>query len=234
MNLKRSGIILMAFGSLLCFNNCVEAVKLDTDKKKLSYTIGTQMGESLKSQGIDVDVKVLSEGISDALGAKKLQLTKEEMSAAMQKAQEAAYQKRKSVGDENKKVAVAFLEKNKAEKGVKTTASGMQFIVLTEGKGKKPKATDMVEVHYRGTLLDGTEFDSSFKRNQTAKFPVNGVIKGWTEALQDMQEGEKRKLFIPPELAYGEMSPPSIPSNSLLVFEVELIKVEAGGKAAGK
>jgi FKBP-type peptidyl-prolyl cis-trans isomerase len=227
--MKKQRIYLgLAFTSVLWFNNGVEAAKLDTDKKQISYAIGQQIGDSFKKQELDIDVGVLADSIKDVLGGKKSQLTPEQMAEAMKKMQESVYQKRRVAGDGNKKTALDFLEKNKKESGIKTTSSGLQFKVLADGKGKKPKATDTVEVHYRGTLLDGSEFDSSYKRNQTAKFPVNGVIKGWTEALQDMKEGEKRKLFIPPELAYGEMSPPGIPPNSLLVFEVELIKVEGG------
>ncbi len=214
----------------LCLNGFVEAAKLDTDKKKISYAIGQQIGESFKKQELDIDVGVLSDSIKDALNGKASQMKPEEMGEAMRKMQEVAMSKRKAAGEGNRKTATDFLEKNKKEKGVQVTSTGMQFLVLGEGKGKKPKATDSVEVHYRGTLIDGTEFDSSYKRGQTAKFPVNGVIKGWTEALQDMKEGEKRKLFVPPELAYGEMSPPGIPPNSLLIFEVELIKVESEKK----
>jgi FKBP-type peptidyl-prolyl cis-trans isomerase FklB len=129
-------------------------------------------------------------------------------------------------GEKNKKEGEAFLAENKKKDGVKTLPSGLQYKVLAEGKGKTPKATDTVTVHYRGTLTDGTEFDSSYKRNQPASFPVNGVIKGWTEALQLMKEGSKWQLFIPASLAYGEPGRPGIPPNSVLIFDVELISVK--------
>ena len=120
----------------------------------------------------------------------------------------------------------AFLEKNKSVKGVKVTSSGLQYQILKEGEGKTPKATDTVSVHYRGTLIDGKEFDSSYKRNAPAEFPLNRVIKGWTEGLQLMKEGAKYKFFIPSDLAYGSMGPASIPPNSTLIFDVELLEVQ--------
>lgn len=140
--------------------------------------------------------------------------------------------KMKEVGEKNKKEGDEFLSKNKTAEGVKSTASGLQYKVITEGKGAKPSASDMVEVHYAGTLIDGTEFDSSYKRNAPATFPVNGVIKGWTEALQLMNEGSKWKLFIPSDLAYGTMDRPGIPANSVLIFDVELLKVTKQGAKA--
>ena len=118
-----------------------------------------------------------------------------------------------------------FLIKNKSKNGVKTSDSGLQYEVITEGKGKKPKSDDVVKVHYKGTLIDGTEFDSSYKRNSPAEFPVTAVIRGWTEALQMMPVGSKWKLYIPPDLAYGEAGRPSIPGNSVLIFEVELLDI---------
>ena len=120
------------------------------------------------------------------------------------------------------------MDKNKTQAGVKTTASGLQYQVLTEGTGKTPAASDTVKAHYKGTLIDGKVFDSSYDRGQPAEFPVSGVIPGWTEALQMMKVGSKWKLFIPAELAYGQQSPPGIPSNSVLIFEVELLDVIAG------
>lgn len=227
--MTRAGLFLSFYGIFggcgMDFSSDAGAAKLDTDKKKFSYAIGQQIGQSFKSQGMDVDPKVVSESINDVLTGKPSQLDQKAMMEVMMKAQTEAQNKRKSEGDNNKKTATEFLAKNKSAEGVKTTASGLQFVVLAPGTGKKPTEKDRVRVHYKGTLLNGTEFDSSYGRGEPAEFPVNGVIKGWTEALQDMKEGEKRKLFIPPELAYGERSPPSIPANSLLVFEVELIKV---------
>ena len=132
--------------------------------------------------------------------------------------------------EKNKKEGDAFLAENKKKDGVKTLPSGLQYKVLTEGKGASPKASDTVSVHYRGTFMDGTEFDSSYKRNEPAAFPVNGVIKGWTEALQLMKEGSKWQLVIPPHLAYGEPGGPGIPPHAVLIFEVELVKIGAKEK----
>jgi FKBP-type peptidyl-prolyl cis-trans isomerase len=135
----------------------------------------------------------------------------------------------KAQGDNNKKEGEAFLAKNKAKKGVKTLPSGLQYKVITEGKGKMPKASDTVTVQYKGTLIDGTEFDSSYKRGQPATFPVSGVIKGWTEALQLMKEGSKWELVIPSDLAYGDKGTQGGPigSNAVLIFEVELVSIKA-------
>lgn len=212
--------------------SCGKSVgKLDTTEKKFSYTIGQQIGQNLKAQGIKVDTNVLAASIDEALAGKDGKLTPEEMQKVMQDMQNELIEKRKVEGEENIKKAEAYLEANKAKEGVKVTASGLQYKVISEGNGPKPKETDTVEVHYKGTLTDGTEFDSSYKRNQTAKFPVRGVIPGWTEGLQLMSKGSKYHFFIPPGLAYGERGRPSIPPNSVLVFEVELVDVSAGEQA---
>ncbi len=209
--------------------SCGKSVgKLDTTEKKFSYTIGQQIGQNLKSQGIKVDTNILAASIDEAIAGKEGRLTPEEMQKVMQEMQNELIEKRKTEGDENIKKSEKFLEENKAKDGVKVTASGLQYKVVTEGSGAKPKDTDTVEVHYKGTLIDGTEFDSSYKRNQTAKFPVRGVIPGWTEGLQMMQKGSKYQFVIPPALAYGERGRPSIPPNSVLIFEVELIDISAG------
>lgn len=201
-----------------------------TDKDKVSYTIGHGLGVNLKGQGVDVNVDQLAKGVKDGLGNAKPVMTSAEMEKTMTELRTrimaAQQEKTKSVAAKNKTEGEAFLAKNKTAPGVKTLPSGLQYQVLKEGTGKLPKATDKVRVNYRGTLLDGTEFDSSYSRGTPAEFPVNGVIPGWTEALQLMKEGSKWKLFIPANLAYGEQGAGGvIGPNAVLVFEVELMKV---------
>lgn len=159
-------------------------------------------------------------------------MTKEEIQQAMMKLQEAAMKKQQEAAEDNKKKGAEFLEKNKSAEGVKVTASGLQYKVEKEGEGKTPSKTDTVKAHYKGTLIDGTQFDSSYDRGQPAEFPVQGVIPGWSEALQMMKVGSKYKLFIPPELAYGASGRPGIPANSVLVFEVELVDIVKPGAGA--
>lgn len=210
-----------------------EKQELKTQKDKLSYAIGLDMGNSLKKNGLDVDPDVLVKAIKDVFSGGKPLMTDQEVRAtlmAVQKDLQAKQQERvKAQGEKNKKEGEAFLAKNKTKDGVKTLSSGLQYKVLTEGKGKSPKASDTVTVQYRGTLIDGTEFDSSYKRGQAATFPVGGVIKGWTEALQLMKEGSKWELVIPADLAYGESGTPGGPigPGAVLIFEVELVSIKA-------
>jgi len=205
-------------------------VKLDNQKKKVSYAIGQQIGQSMKAQELDVDVDALAMSIKDVLKGTASRLTEEEIRATMQTAQQEMAAKQAKGGEENLKKGTDFLAANKAKEGVVTTPSGLQYKVVTPGKGATPKDGDSVVCHYKGTLLDGTEFDSSYKRGEPAEFPVNGVIAGWTESLKTMKEGEKRQLFIPSDLAYGPQGRPSIPANSVLIFDIELIKVKKAGK----
>lgn len=207
---------------------------LKTDEQKFSYVVGQQVGNGLKSQGLKVDPEILAESIGDVLNGKPSRLNPQDVQGVMMKMQSEMMQKRMSEGKENKDKADKFLAENKSKPGVKTTASGLQYTEVTAGSGAKPSATDTVKVNYKGTLLDGSEFDSSYKRGTPAEFPVNAVIKGWTEALQMMKVGSKWKLFIPPDLAYGDRSQPGIPGNSLLIFEVELLDVVAPAKTAAK
>jgi FKBP-type peptidyl-prolyl cis-trans isomerase len=206
-----------------------DKTELKTQKEKLSYALGMNMGGGLKTNSIDVDADVLAQGLRDALAGKSTLLTDQEaretIMTVQREIQAKMQEKLKVEGEKNKKAGDAFLAANKKKEGVKTLPSGLQYKILADGKGATPKATDTVTVHYKGTLIDGAEFDSSYKRNEPASFPVNGVIKGWTEALQLMKEGSKWQLFIPANLAYGEQGRPGIPPNSVLIFEVELIKV---------
>lgn len=199
--------------------------KLDDDKKKASYAIGQQIGSNLKNQNIDFDSDVLAMSIKEAAAGKESKLKPEEMQAALMKLQENLMKKQQEQSEKNKTEGAAFLEKNKSAEGVKTTASGLQYIVVQEGTGKSPGLKDTVKAHYKGTLITGEQFDSSYDRGQPAEFPVEGVIKGWTEALQMMKVGGKMKLFVPPELGYGPAARPGIPANSVLVFDVELVDI---------
>jgi len=200
-------------------------------KDKVSYIIGMDIGTNLKKQSVDINPEILLKGIKDGLSGNKPLMTDQEMKdtiAGFQREMQAKQEEvNKKMGDKNKKEGETFLAENKKKEGVVTLASGLQYKVIKKGSGKKPKATDTVTTHYKGTLIDGTEFDSSYKRGQPVSFPVNGVIAGWTEALQLMEEGAKWQLFIPPQLAYGEKGAgPQIGPHATLIFEVELISVQ--------
>lgn len=201
-------------------------------KNKSSYALGYQFGQNLHGYGADVHVESFTKGFADALAGKKGAMSPEEMQKAVAEFEQSLRSKleakKKDQGDANIKEGKSFLEANAKKPGVKVLESGLQYQVITDGKGKSPKATDVVKTHYRGTLINGKEFDSSYSRNQPAEFPVNGVIKGWTEALQLMKEGSKWKLFIPSELAYGAQGAgPDIGPNATLIFEVELLSVKS-------
>ena len=206
---------------------CEKKAKLETDQEKASYAIGQQIGRSLKMQNADVVVPSLVAGLNDALGDKEAKLKPEEMQAALQKLQEGAMKKAMEEAEANLKRGDEWLAKNKEKSGVKTTESGLQYEVVKEGTGKTPKDTDVVKVHYTGTLINGEKFDSSRDRGEPAEFPVNGVIPGWTEALKLMKEGAQYKLAIPAKLAYGPQGRPGIPANSTLLFDVELMEVKS-------
>ncbi|MCX8118830.1 MAG: FKBP-type peptidyl-prolyl cis-trans isomerase [Desulfobacterota bacterium] len=204
---------------------------LKDQKDRVSYVIGMDIGTNLKRQSIEINPDLLLRGLKDALSGNKPLMTDQEMKetiAAFQKEFQAKQEEAaRKMGEKNKKEGEAFLAENRKKEGVVTLASGLQYKVLKKGSGKRPKLSDTVTTHYRGTLIDGTEFDSSYRRGQPATFPVSGVIAGWTEALQLMEEGAKWQLFIPPHLAYGERGAgPQIGPNATLIFEVELISVE--------
>jgi FKBP-type peptidyl-prolyl cis-trans isomerase len=204
---------------------------LTTDKQKASYALGMNIGRGLSQQPVDLDVTTLLQGMRDALLKNKSQLTDDQIKAALAQLSSMANAKQQAasqaIGEANLKTGDEFLASNKTQQGVVTLSSGLQYKILTAGTGPKPTATDTVVCDYRGTLIDGKEFDSSYKRGQSATFPVNGVIKGWTEALQMMPVGSKWQLFIPPDLAYGSRSAGAdIGPNSTLIFEVELHSIK--------
>jgi FKBP-type peptidyl-prolyl cis-trans isomerase FklB len=209
---------------------------LTTDKDKQSYAIGLNVGKSLHRDDIQVDPKILLQGLQDAMSDGKLLLTDDQIKTVMTDLQTQVRQKqeakRQALAENNKKDGAAFLAANATKPGVVTLPSGLQYKVLTPGTGPKPAATDSVVCNYRGTLLDNTEFDSSYKRGQPATFPVSGVIKGWTEALQLMPVGSKWQLFIPSDLAYGERAQGPIGPNATLVFEVELMSIHPKAEPA--
>lgn len=205
--------------------------KPESVEDRASYAIGLNIGRNMKSQDVPVNVELLVKGLRDALAGTAPVLSDEEMQAAVTSLQQSVMtkqqEKMKMEGDKNQKTADEFLAKNKAKEGVKTTASGLQYEVLKEGTGTTPKPTDKVRVHYTGTLLDGTKFDSSVDRGEPVTFAVNQVIAGWTEGLQLMKVGGKYKLYVPPALGYGPQGAGNgeIGPNSLLVFEVELLGI---------
>ena len=200
---------------------------LETNEQKVSYGIGYNFGSSIAKQNdFSADRAALKSGLEDALAGTKTRISDADIQAAFNVVRERAVAANAAAGEKNVAVGAAFLAKNKARAGVTTTASGLQYEVLTKGTGAKPKATDTVVVHYTGTLIDGTIFDSSVERGEPASFTVGGVIKGWVEALQLMSVGDKWKLYIPADLAYGPRAAGKIPPNSALIFEVQLISIK--------
>src|SRR5712672_2499507 len=213
---------------------------LRTQKDKTSYAMGMNMGAGLRKQAIDIDPAIVARGLRDSFTNGKTLLSEEEERTLLTQLQNEVRKKQQELaqvaGEANKKQGVAFLEANKTKEGVVTLPSGLQYKVLQAGTGPKPAATDSVICNYRGTLLDNTEFDSSYKRGEPATFPVTGVIKGWTEALQLMPVGSKWQLVIPPDLAYGPRGTPGGPigPNATLVFEVELMSIKDKNAAPDK
>jgi len=208
-----------------------DAPALKTEKEKLSYAMGMDLGNQLKSRSVEIDPAIFGRGLVDALSGSKTLLTPEEAKAIITELQKAMLVKQaaeaKAAGEKNKAEGDAYMAANKTKEGVVTLTSGVQYKVLTAGTGKMPTAEQTVVCQYRGTLIDGNEFDSSYKRGQPATFPVKGVIKGWTEVLQLMPVGSKWQVFIPPNLAYAERgSGAMIGPNATLIFEIELVAIK--------
>ncbi len=224
-------VLLITVGALLSACGTQERkTELKTQGEKISYALGLDIGGSLSELHTELDIATLIQAIQDTLTGGDVLLTGKEIAAVMQEfsKQMEAKQKQEAQAQQGKNLTEGemFMEENKNKEGVQTTTSGLQYKVLTEGDGAKPSATDRVTVHYRGTLLDGTEFDSSYKRGQPATFALNGVIKGWTEGLQLMKMGSKYEFVIPPELAYGKRGTGAqIGPDATLIFEVELLDI---------
>lgn len=213
------------------------APALTTKKDKISYAIGADLGKKLKTSSIDVDPNILTRALKDTLTGAKVDMTDDEIRATLTDLTKDLQQKQvaaaKEASEKNRKAGEEFLAANKSKEGVMALPDGLQYKILTPGNGPKPTASDTVVCNYKGTLIDGKEFDSSYKRGQPATFPVSGVIKGWTEALQMMPVGSKWQLFIPPDLAYGDrQAGADITPGSTLVFEVELMSIQPKTAAA--
>ena len=223
--------------SLFALAGCDKEPELADPIQQASYGIGLNMGESLMNDGLDdIDPEALALGMKDALAGEVSRVSDEELTAAFEVLQTRAQERAASLGEEAAQANVDFLAENAKLEGVITTDSGLQYEVLTEGEGEiSPGPDDVVTVHYEGRLLDGTVFDSSISRGEPVDLPVSGVIPGWVEILQLMHVGDKLKVTIPSELAYGEASPsPVIPPNSILIFEMELLEIQSDDESAGE
>lgn len=228
-SLALNSLKLSVLASFILVSTVAQA-ELKTLEQKASYAVGINFANSVKMQGIELDSNSVIQGIKDGLDGNKTALTVPQMQEALSAYKSQLIAKQQKIqgaqSADNKKAGHTFLTANKNKPGVVTLKSGLQYKVLKSGNGPSPKLTDKVTTHYRGTLIDGTEFDSSFSRNQPATFPVNGVIAGWTEALQLMKKGDKWQLFIPSDLAYGDRAVGNvIKPGSTLVFEIELLDI---------
>lgn len=233
MNTRHLATLLLAacVFVLPCFaQDAAAPAGLESEIQKVSYFIGNQFGKSIKKQAIEPDMKALMQGIQDAIDGKKMALSQEEIQKTLKEFEQKLMAKQQEIhkkeSDTNKAEGEAFLAENAKKPDVKTTESGLQYIVVKEGTGEMPKATDTVKTNYRGTLINGEQFDSSYDRGEPAEFPVNRVIPGWTEILQKMKVGSTYKVFVPSALAYGEQGAGGdIPPNATLIFDIELLDI---------
>ena len=218
---------LVGLATLVALHNVNAAdAKLASEKEKFSYAIGFQIGQGFKRDELDIDVATMSQAIKDVIDGKAPQVSVDEMRSAMENTQKVLVAKRNAQAEKAKAAGIAYLAENKKKDGVITRDSGLQYKVLKTGKGKQPTADASITAHYKGTLIDGHEFDSSYRRGEPATFGVGQVIKGWQEVLPLMKEGDKWEVYIPSELAYGERgSAGGIGPNETLIFEIELLKV---------
>ena len=228
--IQRWAIAFVLAGGMCVLPAAVQAASVETQKEKISYGIGVDAARNFRRLGLDLDIETLITALRDVYSGKKLEMSEDELRATMNTYQAELMQKQiqatKVLAEENKKAGDAFLSANKTKEGVVTLPSGLQYRVLKAGEGRKPTAEDLVEVHYRGRLIDGTEFDSSYAKGQIAVFKVTGVIPGWTEALKLMPVGSAWQLFVPPQLGYGERGAGrDIGPNATLLFEVELLAI---------
>lgn len=242
-NLFTVSVLALAIALTGCKNDKAETKALtineqSSEVQKAGYALGFEMGTNAKEVMDDLDLDAVQQGLKDAYAGKEMALDKEKLSEAievyMKRKQEEAVKKMEEKAKTNKSAGEAFLAENAKKEGVKTTASGLQYKVITEGTGKSPKATDSVVVHYEGKLIDGKVFDSSYERGEPIEFPLNQVIAGWTEGLQLMKEGGTYELYIPSDLAYGETGNPGIEPNSTLIFKIELLDEKAANAAREK
>ncbi len=225
--MKKTTLWALSALSVLPFYAFASDLKLTTDKEKLSYALGVQIGQDFKQRNFDVNIDTFTAAISDMLAGKEPQLSRSEITNVFQKLQKVQMEKQQAAGAENDKKGKAFLAANKDKKGIVILESGIQYQIIKEGTGKRPTATNSVVAHYTGTLIDGSVFDSSVNRGEPATFPVNGVIKGWQEILPLMKMGAKWKIFIPSALAYGERGAgANIGPNETLIFDIELIDIK--------
>ena len=232
-NFTRITCVIAASAGLYACNNqgANDQQTLETLEQKASYGFGVDVAKGLTQQGIELDINALNRGIADSYNGNDLALSEEDLlqakTAFQTQLRETLMEEQAVIGEKNLAEGKAFLEENAKKPGIITTESGLQYKIITTGDGKQPEETDTVTTHYKGTLIDGREFDSSYERDQPASFPVNGVIKGWTEALQLMHVGDKWQLFVPSDLAYGPNKRSElIEANSTLIFEIELLSID--------